>query len=236
MHKEKIKILLKLTGELFLDRKTHTLTADGAHNVIKQIKALEETHQFSIVIGGGNFFRGNLHGVKLGINASIGHQIGMLATMMNGLIIQDLLEQHKLPNALFCAMPSPEVGKPIAQQTLEASLEKNETLIFTGGTGNPFFTTDTNAILRALQVGAHEIWKGTHVDGIYNCDPKKNPAAYLVKKMHYAQALQDNIGIMDRTAFALAQEYKQKVRIFNIFTDSALIRAAQDTEFGSLIE
>ncbi len=230
----KQKVLCKLTGEIFLDQ-SKTLTADTINQVIAQIASLRDTHQFGIVIGGGNFFRGNQHSKKLGISPSVGHQIGMLATIMNGLIIKDLLEHHGLSTALFCAMPSPEVGKPISQQSIDTALASDQTLVFTGGTGNPYFTTDTTAVLRALQIGADQVWKGTHVDGVYDSDPKKNPNAQLLKKVTYDQALQQKLGIMDTTAFALAQQYQQTVRIFNIFEPNALIRAALEPDFGSSI-
>lgn len=227
-------ILCKLTGELLLDQ-SKTLTAETLNKVIEQMVALKATHQFGIVIGGGNFFRGNQQSKKLGIGASVGHQVGMLATIMNGLIVKDLLENQGLPTALFCAMPSPEVGKPISQQSIDTALASNQTLVFTGGTGNPYFTTDTTAVLRALQINASQVWKGTHVDGVYDSDPKTNPNAQLLQKVTYDQALQQKLGIMDRTAFALAQQYQQTVRIFNIFEPNALIRAAQEPDFGSSI-
>lgn len=230
----KTKILCKLTGEIFLDQ-SKSLSADILNRVIKQMVALRDTHQFAIVIGGGNFFRGNQHSKKLGISTSVGHQIGMLATIMNGLIVKDLLELNNLSAALFCAMPSPEVGKPISQQSIDTALATDQTLVFTGGTGNPYFTTDTTAILRALQIGAQQVWKGTHVDGVYDADPKIHSNAQLLKHVSYDQALQEKLGIMDRTAFALAQQYEQKVRIFNIFEPNALIRAAHEPDFGSSI-
>jgi uridylate kinase len=230
----KQRILCKLTGEIFLDS-NKSLSATMINHVIEQIVILRNSYQFGIVIGGGNFFRGNQQGKKLGISASVGHQVGMLATMMNGLIIKDLLELHGVSTSLFCAMPSPEVGKQISQQSIDTALQSDQTLVFSGGTGNPYFTTDTNAILRALQIDAAQVWKGTHVDGVYNADPKKDPQATLLKSISYDAALQHKLGIMDATAFALAQQYQQKVRIFNIFEPNALIKAAQDPDFGSII-
>lgn len=232
----KKRILLKLTGEIFLDKNNRQLTAHTINNVIKQMKQLHNTYHFGIVVGGGNLFRGSKQGEQLGLDASVGHQIGMLATIMNGLILKDLLEQQDLSTALFCAMPSPEVGKPISQQSIAYALEKNQTLVFTGGTGNPFFTTDTNAILRALQIDANEIWKGTSIDGVYTADPRTNKDAQLIKKITYKQALNDKLGIMDPTAYALAEQYHKTVRVFDIFEKNALIRAAQEPDFGSIIQ
>ena len=230
----KKRILLKLTGEIFL-AKDGTSTPENVLTIIHQIKELSDSFQFGIVIGGGNFFRGSQHGVKMGIRSPVGHQIGMLATMMNGLMLKDLFEQHGLSAELLCAMPSPEIGKPISQQTINEALHGGRILIFTGGTGNPFFTTDTNAVLRALQIGAHEIWKGTSVDGVYTTDPRINTNAQLLKTVTLTQALEQKLGVMDLTAYAMAEQYKQKIRVFNIFGKDALINAAQDQHFGTLI-
>lgn len=235
MHNRK-KILLKLTGEVFLDPKTRELNATIINSVIAQIKQLHKTHQFGIVVGGGNFFRGNEHGKRLGITASVGHQIGMLATLMNGLILKDLLEKQGLHAALLCAMPSPEIGEAISQQGINAALEHDCTIVFAGGTGNPFFTTDTNAILRSLQISADEVWKGTSIDGVYDADPRTNPNAKRLKTVGYTQAFEKKLGIMDLTAYAMAEQYDKKVRVFNIFEDNALIKAAQDKEYGSIIQ
>ncbi len=231
----KKKILLKITGELFLDKKTKTLSANTINTILKQIKKLYKEYQFGLVVGGGNFFRGHQHGKRMGIIPSVGHQIGMLGTMMNGLMLKDLLEKQGLKTALFCAMPSPEVGKPISQQAINASLSDGRTLIFTGGTGNPFFTTDTTAVLRALQIGADQIWKGTSVDGVYDKDPVTHKDAKLLKKVSFMQAMQDHLGIMDMTAYAMAYTYHQQIRIFDIFDKDALIQAAQNKNFGSTI-
>ena len=228
-------ILLKITGEVFLDKKTGKISSKTIQNIISQMKDLKDEIQFGVVVGGGNFFRGNQHGKEMGINPSVGHQIGMLATMMNGLILKDLLEQQEMSAALFCAMPSPEIGKPISQQTIDEALYGKRTLIFTGGTGNPFFTTDTNAVLRALQMNADEVWKGTSVDGVYTQDPEKDPKATLLKRVTFMQAIQNKLGVMDLTAFAMAEQHHQKIRVFDIFAPNALIQAAHNNDFGSLI-
>jgi len=231
----KKRILLKITGEVFLSPKTRELTKEALVSVIKQIKKLEPTHQFGIVIGSGNFFRGNEQGKRLGLSAPVGHQIGMLATMMNGLILKDLLEQHGLGACILCAIPSPEIGTPISQQTINSGLRNNCTLVFTGGTGNPFFTTDTNAVLRGLQVGADEIWKATGVDGIYSADPKKDPNGKLIKHITFKEAILKDLRIMDEPSLALADQYDTKVRIFNVFNHESLLKAAHDPDYGSII-
>jgi len=229
------RILLKLTGEAFLSSDDQTLSATKINSIVTQIKKLSSTHQFGIVVGGGNFFRGRIHGPMLGMTPSIAHQVGMLATMMNGLILKDLLEQQGLSTAIFSAITCPQVGSPVSQQTIDAAVGRGQTTIFTGGTGNPFFTTDTTAVLRGLQIRAQEIWKGTKVDGIYTADPKKDPSAQLLKKITYRQALDEKLGIMDSTALALAQTHDEIIRVFDIFQNNALLLADKDPSFGSTI-
>ncbi len=231
----KKRILLKLTGEIFLDRNHQTLSPTVANRLIEQIKKLQTSHLFGIVVGGGNFFRGNQHGKMMDLRPAISHQIGMLGTMMNGLMLKDLCEQQDVLAELFCAMPSPEVGKPVAQQTITSGLANQSVLIFTGGTGNPFFTTDTTAILRALQMEAEEVWKGTMVDGIYTADPIKVPTAQRLDTITYDQAIKEKLGIMDLTAYAMAERYQVPVRVFDIFAPNALLEVAQNPKFGSTI-
>ena len=229
-------ILLKLTGEVFLSSSTRTLDATLINSLAHQIRELSSEYYFGIVIGGGNFFRGNVQGKALGLSPSVGHQIGMLATVMNGLIIKDLFEHQGIPSAVFCALPSSEIGITISQQAINNAIEKGTCMIFTGGTGNPFFTTDTTAIVRALQMQADMVWKATQVDGIYDADPRQQQNARLLKKISFKEVLENNLKIMDSTAFTLAREHRLPIRVFNIFHENALLKAAQSTDFGSIIE
>lgn len=231
---QKKRILLKITGEVFLAH-DHTLSSTFFKTIIAQLQQLASSHQFGIVIGGGNIFRGSEQGLDMGIQPPAAHQAGMLATMINGIFIKDLLDQAGILSTLFCAVPSPEIGLPIAQQSIIKALGQGSTLIFTGGTGNPFFTTDTNAVLRSLQIGAQEIWKATNVDGLYTSDPRVDSTARFIKHTTYAQALTQQLGVMDHAAFALARQHKQRIRIFNIFSENALLNAAHNEDFGSII-
>lgn len=234
MKTDKHIILLKITGEILLDDKKE-LSNISIQNIAVQIKKLQPAYQFGIVIGGGNFFRGAKQGKQLGISPSVGHQIGMLGTMMNGLILKDIFEQYDIPCTLFCAVPAAEVGIPISQQAIESALAKERCPIFTGGTGNPFFTTDTTAVLRGLQINAKQVWKGTGVEGIYNKDPHQFPDAQLIKEISYQEALLEELAILDSTAFALAQRHQLPLRVFNIFEPDALLKAAHDPHFGSIV-
>jgi uridylate kinase len=227
-------VLLKLTGEI-LKANNKIIDPAGVISCAQQIKQLLNTHYIGVVIGGGNFFRGSQQGTALGIKPSVGHQIGMLATMMNGLIIKDIFEREGIASSLFCAVPAPEIGAPVSDQAISAALGKGHCIIFSGGTGNPFFSTDTTAIVRALQINASEVWKATDVDGIYDADPKKKPNASPLKKISFSAMLDDRLTIMDAPAIALAQKHSLPIRVFNLFAQNALIRAAEDTNFGSSI-
>lgn len=232
---EKKRILLKLTGEAFISTANQGLDPHLVNNLFAQIKKLSGRYQFGLVIGGGNFFRGKQHGKIMGIASPVGHQIGMLATLMNGLMVKDLLEQHGVAACLFSAITCPEMASSISQQAIESALLKDQVIIFAGGTGNPFFSTDTTAVLRSLQINAHEIWKASHIDGVYSADPKKDPQAQLLKDITYAYALEHRLGIMDATAFTLAAEHNQVIRVFSAFESDALIKASHTKDFGSRI-
>lgn len=231
----KRRILLKLTGEAFISSQNQNLTPLLINEILEQIKQLSATIQFGIVVGGGNFFRGKQHGKIMGISSAVGHQIGILATLLNGLMLKDLLEQHNLKTSLFSAVMCPEMATSISQQAIENALINDDIIVFAGGTGNPFFSTDTTAVLRGLQINAEQIWKASHVDGIYTADPQQDPRAKLLPSLTFKYALDHHLGIMDATAFALAAENKQTVRVFSAFIPNSLLQAAQNNNFGSTI-
>ncbi len=230
---QKKRIVLKLTGEV-LQHSASGLDASLLESVAQQVKTLLPTVQFGIVMGGGNFFRGAQRS-EIHIAQNTAHTVGMLATMMNGLIIQDIFEGIGITTALFSAIPCESAGYELSPQNIRNALNEKDCLIFAGGTGNPYFTTDTTSVLRTLQLNASELWKGTKVDGIYAQDPLKDPSAAVLKKVTYKDAIKNRLGIMDMSAFVLAEEHKIRIRIFNVFTDNALIHAASNKEFGSLL-
>ena len=231
----KKKILLKVSGEIFLDSEKKELFSGLAHSLALQIKKLQATHIFGIVVGGGNFFRGNQHGDALQLTSSVGHQVAMLGTMMNALMLNDYCAQVGMQSTVLSAIDCPMVGTPIAQRTIENALVCNTTIIFAGGLGAPFFTTDTAAIVRSLQMNAHTVWKGTHVDGIYTADPKTNPHAKKISNLNYLDALSHNLGVMDLTAYTMAQQHSMPIRVFDIFKPNALVQAAENPDFGSTL-
>lgn len=227
-------VVLKLTGEAFLSKENKP-AIDLLESIADQIKKLRSQFNFAIVVGGGNIFRGDVQGKVYHLNTSNAHYAGMLATIINGVVIKNVFEKQGINCSLLSAINCPEIANYINQNIIDDSLKNNSTLIFTGGTGNPYFTTDTNSILRALQVNAWEVWKGTKVDGLYDKDPFENSDAKKIKEASYSQVIDENLKVMDQTAFSLAKEHKVKIRIFNIFEKDALIKAAQNKDFGSLI-
>ncbi|HRN77957.1 MAG TPA: UMP kinase [Candidatus Dependentiae bacterium] len=228
------RILLKLTGTILLDT-DGKLSSVHITQLVRQLYALRSSHQFGIVIGGGNFFRGNQHGTAMGLQPTTAHQVGMLATMMNGLIIRNICTQLGLNTSVLCALPCPTVGQLVSEHTIQQAQQRGDIIIFTGGTGNPFFTTDTTAVLRALQMGADEIWKATDVDGIYHADPRKQPDARFIPATTYNEALRQNLAIMDSTAYTLAAQHNLVIRVFNAFAPDAFIQAAHNQTFGSIL-
>lgn len=233
-------LLIKVSGELFSyhrDDKSTTPSLDNQliANVIKQIKTLSAQHRVGLVIGGGNFFRGVKNNLSLGLQQTAAHNVGMLSTIVNGVVLQDLLTQHNVPSVLLSAFSCPDIAEPLSQNAIDNAFMQHKCIIFVGGTGNPFFTTDTNAVLRALQIGATEVWKATKVDGIYESDPVTDTNAPFYPTISYQEVLDKQLTIMDRTAITLAQEQGIPIRVFNLFTPQAFHKALENPEFGSTI-
>lgn len=238
MEHTKKTILIKLSGELFSCGARSNLAATAqefSHAFIAQLNELRAHARIGIVVGGGNFFRGANDGETLGLPSPVAHEIGMLATILNGRILQSWCNQAGIPTSLMSAVPCPTIAKPLCQQTITYALHNAEIVIFVGGSGNPFFTTDTTAVIRALQIGAIELWKATKVNGVYSADPLKDTSATLLKETTYAYALKHQLGIMDATALTLAQEHKLVTRVFNACEKNAFIHTAKDASFGSKI-
>ena len=228
------RILLKLSGELLTIRDTSPEN-NSISTVIQQIKALSDRYQFGIVIGGGNLFRGAHQCKTFGISRSTADMVGMLATIMNGLILQELFVNAGMSVKLLSSIVMPSVVTPMNNMVMREALQQGSHIIFSGGTGLAHMTTDTNAVLRALQIGASQLWKATKVDYVYDADPVKMPQSKALPKLTYKHALDNRLAVMDATALTLAQENNLVTRIFNIFADNALHHVAQDDQFGSTI-
>lgn len=224
-------VLLKISGELFSSSQI-----SAVNNIIQQIKQLIKTHRINVVIGGGNFFRGTKDGVALGLQSMTADAVGMLATIMNGLMLNDLFEKAGLVSTVLSAHEIPGIVEKISISRIKHAQEQNSIIIFVGGTGNPFFSTDMAAVIRGLQTNATTIWKASKVDYIYDADPAINPQAKALKNVTYAEVLDKKLKIMDLAAVTLAQEHIMVIRIFNIFAKDALLNVSKNPDFGSTIQ
>lgn len=222
------KVVIKISGELLN-------STDSLNQVIDQIKSLQSKYKIGIVIGAGNIFRGDQDSKNFDLEAAIGDNAGMLATIINGLILKSLLEKKGMKAKILSAFPVPTITDSITQEKIDCSLEKNKILIFVGGTGNPFFTTDTNAILRALQIKSNIVLKGTKVAGVFDSDPIKNKDAKLLKEISYNDFLTKDLQVMDLTAITLAKKHNLQIKVFNIFEENAIIKGLEEKNFGTLI-
>ena len=208
------RILLKISGE-GLGSAKGSLDSEIMSDLAKEIKNVHDMGvQICLVVGGGNFWRG-AKGVSKGVERITGDYIGMLATVMNALAFADVLEQNGMPARVMTALSVEGIGEVFKQQCALRHLEKGRVVIFAGGTGSPFFTTDTCAVLRATEMGCDACLKSTQVDGIYDCDPKKNPKAKRYDTIDYETALQKKLGVMDLTAMAMAQDALLPIVVFN---------------------
>lgn len=227
------KVLLKLSGELLT---TDSIVKAFIEKIAQQIKTLQNNdYFFSIVIGGGNFFRGGRQAEQFGISRSSADTVGMLATLMNGVILQDIFASHGITTKVLSALPAPTVADYVSQHAIDAAYKEKQCIIFAGGTGMPYFSTDTNAVVRALQMRADWMWKATNVDYVYTADPNKDTSSKPLEKLSYDDILTQNLNVMDKTAVILAQDHTLPIRVFNLFEDNALIKVANDNDFGSTI-
>ena len=189
----------------------------------------------SVVVGGGNFWRGRT-GAMEGMDATQSDHIGMLGTVMNALALQDALERHGQPTRVQSAIEMPRIAEPYIRRRAMRHLEKGRVVIFAAGTGNPFFTTDSAASLRAIEIGADIMLKATKVDGVYSADPVTNPDATLYQRISFDEALARKLGVMDATALVLCSEHNMPVRVFNIFASGHLGRIVAGQDVGTLVQ
>jgi len=229
-------ILIKITGTLFHNRQTNALTRIYADNVAQQLKQLQNNYTIGIVIGGGSFFRGSEHNTQLHIRPATAHSVGMLATSMSSLILYDILHEHEIPSIVLNAFECTQAGTIVNQQAIDQARANGSVIIFGGGTGNPFVTTDTCAVIRAQQLGASMIWKATDVDGIYSDNPHTNANAHHLTQLTHQEALDKQLQFMDHTALILAKQANITIKVFNVFEPQALIQAATNAQWGSTVQ
>ncbi len=230
------RLLLKLSGEALMGKsKTTSIDHEVLEQYSREIKALKELNvELAIVIGGGNIFRGG-QAEALGIDRVQGDYMGMLGTVINAMALQSALERHGMYTRLMSGIKMEQVCEPFIRRRAIRHLEKGRIVIFGAGIGNPYFTTDSTASLRAIEIQSDVVLKGTRVDGVYTKDPEKFPEATRYKKLSFQEAYEKNLNIMDMTAFTLCMENKLPIIVFDMNKEGNLLRVAKGEEAGTLI-
>ena len=229
------RILLKLSGESLLGKQPFGIDPDVANFIAGEIKSLSDLNiQIGIVVGGGNIFRG-LEADSKGIDRTSADYMGMLATVINSLALQSALELCGIPTRVQTSIEMHEIAEPFIQRRAMRHLEKGRIVIFSGGTGNPYFTTDTAASLRAMEIKADVIMKATKVDGVYDSDPVKNKTAAMFKKISYIDVLTKNLKVMDATAISLCRDNLLPIIVFNLQKKGNIRRAICGQKIGTYV-
>ena len=229
------RILLKLSGEALGGETGVGISPQAVRQMAAQIREVRDLGvQVVVVVGGGNIFRG-LSGSERGIERATGDYMGMLATIINALALQDALEKLGVATRVQSAITMSQVAEAFIRRRAVRHLEKGRVVIFGGGTGNPYFSTDTAAALRANEIGAEVVLKATKVDGIYDSDPKKNSAAKRYSQISYSEALQKQLKVMDSTAFSLCMDNKMPIIVFDFFRPHNLKRVVMGEKVGTLV-
>jgi uridylate kinase len=229
------RILLKLSGESLMGNKNFGLDSEVIAQYAKDIKQITEMGvQVALVIGGGNIYRG-MNEAETGIERAQGDYMGMLATVINGMAVQSGLEKAGVYTRLQSAIKMEQIAEPYIRRRAIRHLEKGRVVIFGAGTGNPYFTTDTAGSLRAIEIKADVILKGTRVDGIYTADPEKDPNATKYEKISFSECIQQKLNVMDMTAFTLCMENKLPIIVFDMNQPGNLMRVVVGEKVGTLV-
>ncbi len=230
------RILLKLSGEALMGDRQYGIDPVRLAEYAEEIKKIVAKNvEIAIVIGGGNIFRG-LAGASNGMDRVQGDYMGMLATIINGLALQSALEEVDLKTRLLTAIKMEQIAEPYIKRRAVRHLEKGRVVIFGGGTGNPYFTTDTAAVLRAIEISADVILKGTRVDGIYSSDPEKFKDAVKYENITFKEVLNKDLKVMDMTAFTLSEENKLPIIVFDMNKQGNLMKIISGEKIGTLVD
>ena len=230
------RLLLKLSGEALMGKLPYGIDMNVADRLAKDIAdAVAAGAEIAVVVGGGNIFRG-LSGAAKGMDRATADYMGMLATVMNALAFQNALEHRKVPSRVLSAIPMPTVCESYVRAKAMSYMAKGHVVIFAAGTGNPFFTTDTAATLRAIEMNCAAVAKATQVDGVYSADPKKDPSATRYDRLTYAEVLAKNLKVMDGAAIALARDNALPVIVFSIEEPGNLLKALRGDALQTVIE
>ena len=229
------RILLKLSGEALMGDDPYGINHATIQRIVGEIAEVKQLGiELAVVIGGGNIFRG-VAGGSVGMDRATADYMGMLATVMNALALADTMDKAGLTARVMSAIGIEQVVEPYVRPKALQYLEEGKVVVFAAGTGNPFFTTDTAAALRGAEIGAEVVLKATKVDGVYSADPKRDPNARRYAKITFDEAIAQNLGIMDATAFALCRDRNLPIKVFSIFKRGALMRAVHGEDEGTLV-
>ena len=229
------RILLKLSGEALIGEKQHGIDSSRLNQYAQEIKEIvDKGTEVAVVIGGGNIFRG-VEAEANGINRVQGDYMGMLATVINAMALQSTFEKYGMYTRLMAGLKMEQVCEPFIRRKAIRHLEKGRVVIFGAGIGNPYFTTDSTASLRAIEIEADVVLKGTRVDGVYSADPEKDPSAIRYSRLSFQKAYEQNLNIMDMTAFTLCQENNLPIVVFNMNERGNLLKIIEGKEVGTLI-
>lgn len=230
------RVIIKLSGEALINHATgEPIDPSMLETISRQLKEIHDMGvQIAIVVGGGNIFRG-LAGEKRGVDRTTGDYMGMMATVINGLAFMDCLEKMDVRVRVQSAIPVEKIAEPFILRRAQRHLDKGRIVIFVGGTGNPYFSTDTTAALRASEMRADIILKATNVDGVYDKDPKKFPDAVKYDKLDYLEALRRRISVMDSTAFSLCMDNRMPILVFGMKEEGSLKRAILGEKIGTVV-
>jgi uridylate kinase len=229
------RILLKLSGEALMGDDAYGINRATIVRMVREVQEITQLGcEVAVVIGGGNIFRG-VAGGSVGMDRATADYMGMLATVMNSLALADAMNKQGLVARVMSAIAIEQVVEPYVRPKALQYLEEGKVVVFAAGTGNPFFTTDTAAALRGAEIGAELVLKATKVDGVYSADPKTNPDATRYSTLTFDEAIAQNLGIMDATAFALCRDQKLPIKVFSIFKNGALKRVVMGEDEGTLV-
>lgn len=229
------RIVLKLSGESFQGAQGFGIDAETVHSIARDVKQVYDLGvQMAIIVGGGNIFRGTRQ-KSLSIDRATGDYMGMLSTVINGLALQDALEKQGVFTRLQSAIEMHQVAEPFIRRRAMRHLEKGRVVIFAAGTGNPYFSTDTAAALRAMEIKANVILKATRVDGIYDADPEKVPGAKMFERITYLDVIQKGLAVMDSTAISLCMDNRMPIIIFNMNAPGNIRRVVMGEKVGSTV-
>ncbi|ACB52939.1 uridylate kinase [Crocosphaera subtropica ATCC 51142] len=229
------RVLLKLSGEALMGNLGYGIDPKVVADIAQEIKdVIDHGIQLAIVVGGGNIFRG-VKAASAGMDRATADYVGMIATVMNAMTLQDALEQMGVPTRVLTAIAMQEVAEPYIRRRAIRHLEKGRVIVFGAGSGNPFFTTDTTAALRAAEIDAEVVFKATKVDGVYDCDPQLNPNARRYESLTYSHVLAHDLRVMDGTAIALCKENDIPIIVFDLSVPGNIVRAIKGESVGTIV-